>query len=254
MLTTQFVPGAPTWLDLGAPDVKAAAAFYTGVFGWSFQSAGPQGGDYGFLQLDGKTVAALGPLTEEGARPAWTTYFATADADATAALVERHGGEVRAAPSDVFTKGRMAHFTDPAGAEFAVWQARDLGGLDLVTEPGSLGWVELHVQDAEEVLPFYQAVFGWRAQSVAMGPMTYRILSTGESEDTSFGGLTELMPDDRPHWAPYFEVSDCDGTVAMAQQLGGTLVAPAESVEGVGRFATLDDPFGARFSVITSTP
>ncbi|GAA2667281.1 VOC family protein [Nonomuraea recticatena] len=254
MLTTRFVPGAPNWLDLGTPDVKAAAAFYSGVFGWSFEPAGPYSGDYGFLRHEGKTVAAMGPLTEEGARPAWTTYFATPDADATAQLVERHDGRVRAAPSEVFTRGRLALFTDPAGAEFGVWQAGDLVGLDLVTEPGSLGWLELHVADPEAVLPFYQAVFGWRAEAVPMGPVTYTVLSTGESEDTSFGGLVELMGDEGPHWRPYVEVSDCDGTVSMTQQLGGTVVVPAESVQGVGRFATLADPFGARFSVITSSP
>lgn len=42
MLTTHYVPGAPNWLDLGAPDVDAAAAYYAAVFGWTFQSAGPR--------------------------------------------------------------------------------------------------------------------------------------------------------------------------------------------------------------------
>ncbi|WP_369228485.1 VOC family protein (plasmid) [Streptomyces sp. R39] len=32
MLTTRFVPGAPNWLDLGVPDIDAAAAFYSALF------------------------------------------------------------------------------------------------------------------------------------------------------------------------------------------------------------------------------
>lgn len=44
MLTTHYVPGSPNWLDLGAPDIDAAVAFYTGVFDWTFQSAGPEAG------------------------------------------------------------------------------------------------------------------------------------------------------------------------------------------------------------------
>lgn len=44
MLTSTDVPGGPNWLDLGTPDIDAAAAFYEGTFGWQFQSAGPEAG------------------------------------------------------------------------------------------------------------------------------------------------------------------------------------------------------------------
>ncbi|MFE3450956.1 VOC family protein [Nonomuraea sp. NPDC059194] len=252
MLTTQFLSGAPNWIDLGVPDVERAAAFYGGVFGWSFHSAGPDSGGYGFLQLDGKTVAALGPLMDEGAVAGWTTYFATPDADATAKLVEQHGGTVRMEPSDVFTVGRMAHFTDPAGAEFAVWQGADIRGLGLVTERGSLGWVELHVPDPAAVLPFYQAVFGWRVETMPMGSMDYLVVSTAQGDNPAIGGLVPLEEGGKPRWMPYFEVADCDATLARAKELGGTVVMPAESVEEVGRFAAISDPFGAQFAIIAS--
>ena len=67
MLTNDFVPGAPDWLDLGSRDVDAAAAFYKTLFGWEFQSAGPDAGGYGMFQLAGQTVAALGGDTAEPA-------------------------------------------------------------------------------------------------------------------------------------------------------------------------------------------
>lgn len=41
MLTTNYVPGTPNWLDLGAPDIDAAVSFYSAVFGWTFQSSKP---------------------------------------------------------------------------------------------------------------------------------------------------------------------------------------------------------------------
>jgi len=50
------------------------------------------------------------------------------DADSVCRSVSSAGGEVRLEPFDVFTSGRMAQLTDPAGAEFAVWQAGDLPG------------------------------------------------------------------------------------------------------------------------------
>ena len=142
MLSTNFVPGAPSWVDLGTPDVEAAAAFYEAVLGWKFQSAGPDAGGYGMFTLDGKTVAAAGPLGEPGASPSWTVYFHTPDANATAEAVKQAGGSVRAEPFDVFTAGRMAQFADPAGAEFAVWQPGDVKGLDAVNDAGTLAWTE----------------------------------------------------------------------------------------------------------------
>ncbi|MEU4408722.1 VOC family protein [Streptosporangium sp. NPDC023963] len=252
MLTTRYVPGAPNWIDLGTPDVEAAAAFYGPLLGWSLQEAGPQAGGYGFFELDGKVVAAAGPLTQEGAVSAWTPYFHTADADATAKAVEQAGGTVRVAPDDVFAKGRMAGFTDPGGAEFAVWQPGTIKGLDLVTENGSLAWLELYVTDAETARPFYQAVFDWDIQDITFGDMPYLLLSTTEGENAALGGVRPLQAGDRPHWLPYFEVADCDASVVRVRELGGDLVAPAADIEGVGRFAVVSDPHGARFAVIAS--
>ncbi|MCT9934185.1 VOC family protein [Planotetraspora sp. A-T 1434] len=254
MLTTNYVPGAPNWIDLGTPDTEAASAFYCALLGWNFQSAGPDSGGYGFFQVDGKTVAAVGPLTEEGAVSAWTVYFHTNDADATTKAVEQAGGTVRFPASDVFTNGRMAGFTDPGGAEFAVWEPGETKGLDLVTDPGSLCWTEVYVPDPSAVLPFYRTVFGWTSEEMPFDDATYIVLSTAEGDNPSLGGVMPLQPGDRPHWLPYFEVADCDATVARAQELGGNVIVPGMGVEGVGRFAVLADAYGARFAVMTSAP
>ena len=155
MLITNYVPGAPNWVDLGTPDVDAAAAFYGAVFGWEFQSAGPDAGATGIFTLDGKTVAAVGPMMERGGPPSWTLYFDTPDANATADAVKRAGGVSPAEPMDVGTAGRMAQFTDPVGAVFAVWQPGDTKGLDAVNDPGTLSWTELHTADPAAAKSFY---------------------------------------------------------------------------------------------------
>jgi predicted enzyme related to lactoylglutathione lyase len=251
MLTTSYVDGAPNWIDLGTPDTDAAAAFYGPLLGWSLQSAGPDSGGYGFFHLGGKTVAAVGPL-QENASSAWTLYFHTRDADATAKAVEEAGGTVRVAPFDVFTHGRMAQCSDPAGAEFALWQPGDTKGLDVVTEPGSLAWTELYVPSPDALRPFYEQVLDWKIEKMPFGDMTYIVVSTAEGENSGLGGVMPLQEGDTPHWLPYFEVPDCDETVARVQELGGRVLAPAMGAEGVGRFAELADPAGARFAVITS--
>lgn len=72
MLTTDFVPGAPSWIDLGGPEVVAATDFYGRVLGWTHVPLGPEAGGYGLFSREGRTVAAIGPLSEPGAESAWT--------------------------------------------------------------------------------------------------------------------------------------------------------------------------------------
>ncbi|MER8041493.1 VOC family protein [Streptomyces sp. NPDC094032] len=257
MLGTDFTTGSPDWLDLGSPDTDAAAAFYAHVFGWAFVSAGPEAGGYGFFQQDGKIVAALGPLTEEGASSAWTIYFQTPDADATAKAVEQGGGRVRMAPMDVMEAGRMAALTDPGGADFAIWQPGAVKGLERTSEDHSLLWAELHTADPEAALAFYRSLFGWRWAEMEAPGMTYRVISTaeGDQQDASFGGVAPLQPGaDQSRWIPYFATADADVVAASVQEAGGSVLMPPADVPDVGRIAWLADPFGAPFAVLKPAP
>ena len=258
MLSTDFAFGAPNWIDLGVPDTAAAAAFYGALFGWRLQDAGPDSGGYGFFTHDGATVGAIGPLPEEGARPAWTVYFQTSDADATAEAVAKAGGTVRVAPFDVFEEGRTAAFTDPTGAQFGIWQPGDTAGLEAVSRPGSLAWTELQTSDVSAAKGFYTDVFGWQVRDEPMSGFTYTVARPrggGDGSDQAgmmqmslemaAGGATSM-------WQPYFEAADCDAVSAKAAELGATVYMAGETVEGVGRLAAFTDPIGAAFSIITS--
>lgn len=259
MLTTDFVAGSPNWIDLGSPDVAASVAFYTALFGWEFQDGGPEAGGYGFFFFGGKMVGAAGRLTEEGAAPSWTVYFNTPDADDTAKAVEAAGGTVRIAPSDVFTEGRFAGFTDPGGAQFAVWQPGDTKGLGAVGGPNTLAWTELYTSDAAAAKRFYADVFGWSVTDNDMGGgMVYTtVRAAGGDENPDQGGIMQISPEmaaggTTPRWGIYFEVPDADAIVAKAREGGGTVLMGPETMPGVGRMAHLLDPHGAPFAVIAS--
>ena len=51
--------GAPCWIDLTTSDVDRAQDFYGTVFGWTFESAGPEFGGYVNAAKDGQPVAGL---------------------------------------------------------------------------------------------------------------------------------------------------------------------------------------------------
>ncbi|MDI3409191.1 VOC family protein [Streptomyces cavernicola] len=261
MITTDFAPGAPCFLDLGAPDVPAAAAFYGAVLGWEYEPMG-DGGDMegGMLRSDGKLVAGLGKLTEEGARSAWMIYFNVPDADAATKAVKQAGGTVRVEPMDLDDWGRMAQFSDPLGGQFAVWQPGKDSGVEKVDEPGSLSWTELYTTDAAAAKEFYGPILGWQFSDMELpgGGGTYTLITpTGLPEDRMQGGLMQLpaehlaLANGRPYWHPVFNVTDCDAAVAKVTQNGGSVQMGPDDAEGVGRLAVCVDPAGADFVVLT---
>nr|WSW64821.1 VOC family protein [Streptomyces sp. NBC_00995] len=258
MLGTDFRTGSPNWLDLGSPDTQVAAAFYGRVFGWEFASAGPEAGGYGFFRTGGKTVAALGPLTEEGATSAWMVHFQTSDVQATTQGVRDGGGTVRMEPTDVMGQGWLAQFTDPQGAQFACWQPGRTGGIEVASAENSLVWVELHVPDPLAAITYYTDLFGWRHAEMQTPGMVYRVLSIadGDQEQGSFGGVSLQGGGTNvgPRWVPYFHVADVDATVERIQDGGGAVLMPAADVPEVGRIAWVADPAGALFALLKPAP
>ncbi|MDQ0937121.1 VOC family protein [Streptomyces turgidiscabies] len=261
MITTDFAPGSPCMLDLGAPDVPATASFYSAVLGWDYEPMGEsEDMEGGMFRKDGKIVAGLGKLTEEGARSAWMIYFTVTDADATTQAVERAGGTVRVAPMDLEEWGRMAQYSDPLGGQFAVWQPGTSKGVELVDQPGSLSWTELYTIDAAASKGFYGDVFGWQFSDMALpggGGVYSLITAAGLPPERMHGGLMEMpgenlaLANGRPYWHPVFNVTDCDAAVAKVTENGGSVQMGPQDMEDVGRMAVCLDPSNADFVVLT---
>jgi predicted enzyme related to lactoylglutathione lyase len=252
-MTEPFAPGAPNWIDLGTTDVKGAAEFYGALFGWTHEDLGPDAGGYGMLRLNGKVVAGIGPATDPDRGTSWATYFATADARATARKVESHGGKVIVEPMEVFDNGSMAVFTDPHGAYFSVWQPANMRGLEVIREPGSLSWVELMTPEVETSKSFYQDVLGVTMRDIHIdGELTYTLV---QADGVPVAGIFKIGPelgDMPPHWSVYLEVDDCDATADQAIGRGATEMVRQDSP--AGRFAMLTDPQGGNFSIIKTDP
>ncbi len=251
----RYEDGVPSWVDLGSPDLAAAKAFYSGLFGWDTPDGPPEAGGYCVCLLNGRTVAGLGPKMNPEGPTVWTTYVNVRDADEVARKVTANGGQVFMAPFDVLEAGRMGIFADPAGAVFGVWQPNGHLGAGVVNEPGSLVWNELVTTDVAGAMAFYGAVFGWGAQ--AQGPLGadgVGAYTEWKVSDRSVGGLMakpETMPAEvPPHWMTYFAVADTDKAVAKVEELGGTVMMGATDIEP-GRFAVVADPTGGFFGVIT---
>ena len=255
MEITTHAPGTFCWFELGTTDAEAAKTFYTPLFGWTDDEMSTEMGPYVLLKKDDKEIGALYGLTDEqqakGVPPHWLSYVAVEDVDATIARAQEFGGEVLMGPHDVYDHGRMAMLKDPTGAPFAVWQARKHPGAELVGAPGSVCWNELATRDAEAAGTFYTELFGWKRVEQEMDMGIYTTFMRDEKR--SAGGMMEMTEewgDAPPHWMAYFAVDDCDATAEQVEAVGGTVCVPPTDIPDVGRFAVIDDPQGAGFSII----
>ena len=264
--------GVTCWIDSEQPDLEAASRFYGGLFGWTLTDAVPPGapGSYLIATLDGQDVAALGPAT--GSTATWNTYVAVDDADATAAAVPGLGGRVVAPPADAGPGGRAAACADPAGAEFALWQARRRLGAQLTNAPGTWNFSDLYTPDRNAAMAFYTPLFGWIAADMEQGAGTMiQVPGYGDHLAATvvpgiherqagapagfadvIGGLVVVPPGEPARWQVTFTVVDRDDSVATAERLGATVLRSADDLWT--RNALLRDLQGAEFTVSQFTP
>jgi predicted enzyme related to lactoylglutathione lyase len=274
-----YIPGVPCWVDTSQPDPEAAVEFYSGLFGWEFEDVMPPGseGKYFIARIRGGDVAAVGSIAE-GAPPAavWNTYVWVESADETAAKVRDAGGRAVREPFDVMDAGRMAMFTDPEGAAFCVWQAREHKGARIVNEDGSLNFNDLHTRDVERAKSFYGSVFGWRTLELEGGFEAWTLPGYGDYLERDNPDLREQMaevdapagfedvvasinpiPDDQPdtpaHWGVTFAVDDADAVADKASALGGSVIVPPFDAPWV-RMTVIADPQGATFTASKFVP
>jgi predicted enzyme related to lactoylglutathione lyase len=245
-----YPEGSPCWVDVSSPDLEAAKAFYSRLFGWTaVVSDDPAAGGYTHFQCDGRAVAGLGPPAHPQQSPAWLTYVASDDLDQTGKSLRAAGGEVLMAPVPIAEQGRMALFADPAGAMFAGWQRGRFYGAQAGNEPNTSCWTELSTCDIDGARAFYRAVFGWQDGPGDLEQFSYE----WQLGERTIAGLAPSPPESDPQWTVCFMVEDCPATVARAVELGGrALMAPVEV--SVGLYGRLADPHGATFSVISLVP
>jgi len=267
-----YIEGVPCWVDASEPDPEAAAEFYGGLFGWELEDEMPPDapGRYFMAQLRGLNVAAVGSIPE-GAPPMamWNTYFWVESADEAAAKVRDAGGTILMEPFDVMDAGRMAFVTDPEGAPFGLWQAKENRGAQLVNDPGSLNLNALNTRDVEGAKSFYGSVFGWGTLDLSPGRLMWTLTGFGDfleqrnpdlrkemAEADAPEGFEDVVamvtpigddqPDTPPHWSAIFAVDDADAAAAKTTELGGAVIVPPFDAPWV-RMTVLADPQGATF-------
>jgi predicted enzyme related to lactoylglutathione lyase len=101
--------------------------------------------------------------------------------------------------------------------------------------------------DVAAAASFYEKLFGWKPNTMQMGPMEYTEFKLG---DRSIGGAMKPPMEGMPAvWGIYFAVDDTDKAAEIAAANGGTVMQPPTDIPP-GRMAVIVDPAGAFFSAI----
>jgi predicted enzyme related to lactoylglutathione lyase len=172
--------------------------------------------------------------------------------------------------------GRMGVFADPEGAVFCAWQAKNHRGAQVVNEPGSLNFNNLHTRDPEGAKDFYGKVLGWTTLELPGGFAMWTLPGYGDHlerdnpairtsmaevgappgfEDVvaSLAPIGEDQPGIPAHWGVTFAVDDADAVAAKATELGGQVLAPPCDAPWV-RMTVIADPQGATFTASKFVP
>ena len=110
--------GALCWNELATTDVKRATAFFSGLFGWQYET---DESGYASIKNGGRLNGGIRAQTEQehGAPPNWLPYFTVVDAGDAVRDAERMDGRT-ITPVTEIQIGRFAVIADPQGAAFAV--------------------------------------------------------------------------------------------------------------------------------------
>ena len=112
-------------IEFPADDVERAKAFYSGVFGWSFEAMDGMDGYFLYEAGPGGLGGGIG-LRGSNAPAAVRNYIGVDDVDATLAKVAANGGSVVVPTTDIGV-GWYAAVKDTEGNEIGLYKSRREG-------------------------------------------------------------------------------------------------------------------------------
>ena len=110
---------------------------------------------------------------------------------------------------------------------------------------GTVGWIDITVDGAEDLRDFYADVVGWKPEPVDMGEYADFNMTDPDSGEAragvchSRGGNADLPG----CWMAYFTVEDLEASMARCVKRGGKLLTEPRSAGG--RYCVIQDPSGA---------
>ncbi|MCY4159507.1 MAG: VOC family protein [Bacteroidetes bacterium] len=110
--------GAFSWFELHTSEPKAAADWYSKLFGWSIRKIETPS-DYYIFSANGTEIGGIMALTDPEISPHWSCIVTVDDVDAVQSKATELGGAILVPAFDLPEVGRLLYTLDPIGIPLA---------------------------------------------------------------------------------------------------------------------------------------
>lgn len=112
---------------------------------------------------------------------------------------------------------------------------------------GSIGWIDLTVENAVEVKNFYSKVVGWESEPLSMGDYDDFVMKTPADEKSVSGichakGMNVNFPS---KWLIYITVENITKSIEECNNNGGKVIIDIKNYGDMGKYCVIEDPAGA---------
>jgi len=111
-------------IELHTGDLAKAKAFYSQLFDWELQDLPMPGGGGTYTMINVGEGTGGGMMSDSAVPPHWIAYVAVDDIAAATEKARSLGATICENVMEVGEYGWMSVLTDPTGATFALWKAK----------------------------------------------------------------------------------------------------------------------------------
>ena len=115
-------------------------------------------------------------------------------------------------------------------------------------------YFEMPVEDFERAIEFYETVFGWKITRSERPSGPYYSVNTGEEKKPGINGSFFKKEQGWATVSNVINVDNIDECIAKLQELGGAIVFPKTTINGVGYLAYFKDTEGNTFGMMQNDP
>lgn len=209
------------YADLSTYTIKETISFYEKVFGWNYHEY------YGNFTAYIKNQPVVGlyetpeKFQEMGMPHFWMTYIEVNDIKNTVEKARELGGIIEI-QEEIPGFGNIALIRDPQGAGFTIYQGNNLSSTRTKNQSNTLIWNELHVSNAQAVIPFYEGIFDWK---ICQNPSDfYKVRNRHEEHIANILEIPNEIKGKYEYWVCTFGVDNLQQTKNTILQNSGSVI------------------------------
>lgn len=113
--------------------------------------------------------------------------------------------------------------------------------------PGTIGWIDMATENAEQIRDFYASVVGWESEAVPVEDHHDFVITPAGGTEPVAGICHNKGPNaDVPGgWMIYIHVDDLSASLESCVSLGGEKVGEVRTMAGYGKSCVIKDPSGS---------